>query len=243
MKNKILAIIPARKNSKRIKNKNLKKLNGKPLIFYTIKHALESKIINRIIVSTDSLSIKKYSNKFGNIAPFIRPKNLAGDKVSDEPVIKHACDWVEKNENYFPNIVIILRPTAPLRNKYLISNCVKKLIKNTATSVRSARDIGHAHPYWMYKIKKDGSIKEFIKGKNFFKYYQSQKLPKLVKHDGYCDVLLRKNLINKKTSSKSLANLYGKKMFYEINDDKYFINIDEPEDFNLASLIIKSKND
>ena len=94
MKKNILAIIPARKNSKRIKNKNLKKLYRFPLIYYSIKYALKSRIINKVIVSTDSKKIKNYANKFGKLAPFLRPKNISGDKVSDTPVIEHACDWL-----------------------------------------------------------------------------------------------------------------------------------------------------
>ena len=241
MKEKILAIIPARKNSKRIKNKNLKKLGKYPLIYYSIKYALSSKLINKTIVSTDSNKIKNYANKFGNLAPFIRPKKLSGDKVSDTPVIKHACEWIEKNYNFFPTIVVILRPTTPFRKKSLLVKCIKKLKKFSSSSVRSARYVGHSHPFWMYKISKNGKVSEFIKGKNFFKYYQSQKLPKLVKHDGYCDVILRKNLSLKSKLKNSLFKLYGRKMYYIINNDKYFINIDETEDLKLANKIIKNK--
>ena len=93
----------------------------------------------------------------------------------------------------------------------------------------------------MYKILKNGKVDEFIKGKNFYKYFQSQRLPKLVKHDGYCDVILRKNLNLKMKQKDSLLKIYGKKMFYEINNDKYLINIDEPEDFVLAKYIIEKK--
>ena len=78
----------------------------------------------------------------------------------------------------------------------------------------------------------------FFFSKNFFKYYQSQKLPNLVKHDGYCDVILRKNFnLNKRRDS--LHELYGSKMNYIINDDKYFVNIDEIEDFEIAKKLLK----
>lgn len=239
MKKNILAIIPARKNSKRIKNKNLKKLYRFPLIYYSIKYALKSRIINKVIVSTDSKKIKNYANKFGKLAPFLRPKNISGDKVSDTPVIEHACDWLKKNNNYEPEIIVILRPTTPLRNKSLIIKCIKKLMKYSCSSVRTARYVGHFHPYWMYSMQKNGKVNEFLKGKNFYKYYQSQKLPKLVKHDGYCDVFLRKNLKLNVKQKDSLLKIYGKKMFYVINNDKFLINIDEPEDFKLAKKLIK----
>ncbi len=238
MKDRILAIIPARKNSKRIKNKNLKKLGNYPLIYYSIKYALKSNLIDRVIVSTDSNKIRNYSNKFGNLSPFLRPKKLSGDKVSDTPVIKHACQWLEMNEKFNPSIVVILRPTTPFRKKSLLEKCIKKLKNNSYSSIRSARYVGHNHPFWMYKMSKNGGIKEFIKGKNFFKYYQSQKLPNLVKHDGYCDVILRKNFnLNKRRDS--LHELYGSKMNYIINDDKYFVNIDEIEDFEIAKKLLK----
>ena len=79
----------------------------------------------------------------------------------------------------------------------------------------------------------------FLKVKIFINITNLKKLPKLVKHDGYCDVFLRKNLKLNVKQKDSLLKIYGKKMFYVINNDKFQINIDEPEDFKLAEKLIK----
>ena len=91
-----IAIIPARKGSKRIKNKNIKLFFGKPIIYWSIKAAKDSKLFDKIIVSTDCKIIANIANKFGAETPFVRPKNLSGDVVNVDKVIKHALLWYKK---------------------------------------------------------------------------------------------------------------------------------------------------
>ena len=92
---KIIAIICARKNSKGLRHKNLKKLNGKPLIFHTIKAAKNTKKIKDIYVSTDSIEIAKIAKRFGAKVPFLRPKKLATDNIKTDQVLKHALLKIE----------------------------------------------------------------------------------------------------------------------------------------------------
>lgn len=106
----VLAIIPARENSKRVKNKNISIVNGKPLIYWTYKEAKKSKYLDEIILTTDSLNIKKIAENFGLNAPFLRPKNIALDKSSSIDVIQHAVLRLK-----FTGIVVLLQPTSPLR--------------------------------------------------------------------------------------------------------------------------------
>ena len=115
MKNKILAIIPCRSGSKGVKNKNIRKIFGKPLIYYSIFFALQCKFIDRVIVSTDSKKYKKISENFGAEVPFLRPKNISKDDSLDIDLFKHTINWLKKNENYEPNLIVHLRPTSPLR--------------------------------------------------------------------------------------------------------------------------------
>jgi len=126
---KILAIIPARSGSKRIKNKNIKTFKGKPLLAHSIIHAKQSKLINRIIVSTDSIKYLKISKKFGAEVPFLRPKNISKDISTDLQCFKHCLNFLRTKENYVPDIIVHLRPTYPIREKNLIDNCVKELLK------------------------------------------------------------------------------------------------------------------
>ena len=96
-KPRVLCIICARAGSKRLKNKNLKKLFGKPLIYHTIAQAKSSKIFNKIVFSTDSIKLRKIAVNYGAEAWFIRPKKLSNDKAAKMPVIRHATLEAEKN--------------------------------------------------------------------------------------------------------------------------------------------------
>ena len=98
-KKKVLAITLARGGSKEVKKKNIKNINGRPLIWYTIKEALKSKLINRYIVSTDSKETKKISLRFGADVPFLRPKKFATDKASSVEALQHAVKYLEQKEN------------------------------------------------------------------------------------------------------------------------------------------------
>ena len=95
-KSKIICVIPARKGSKGLKDKNIKKLNGIPLIAWSIKVAKRCKFIDEIIVSTDSLKIAEIAKKYGAKVPFLRPKKFATDKSSSFSVLKHAIDFYKK---------------------------------------------------------------------------------------------------------------------------------------------------
>ena len=95
----IICLIPARANSKRIKNKNIKIFHKKPIIAWPINAAIKSKIFDEIFVSTDSLKIKKISEKFGAKVPFLRPKKYANDYATDKDVIKHFLNFCKKKKN------------------------------------------------------------------------------------------------------------------------------------------------
>ena len=111
---KIVAIIPARKNSKEIKKKNLIKLNGFPLISYSIDYAKKSKLIDRIFVSTDGKKIASISKKFG-AEIIVRPKKLSNDIIMSDYAIVHAINYIHKVLKYNFDYVVFLQPTTPLR--------------------------------------------------------------------------------------------------------------------------------
>ena len=120
MNKNILAIIPARKGSKSIPNKNLKKLGGKPLIAYPIKLAKSIKIINKVVVSTDSEEIANVAKKYGAEVPFIRPAELAKDETPTLPVLQHCVKFLEENENYKADLILLFYPTCPFLKKETI---------------------------------------------------------------------------------------------------------------------------
>ena len=126
-----IAIIPARGGSKGLVKKNIKPLLGKPLIYYTIKAAKESDLVDRVLVSTDSEEIRDIAISLGAEAPFLRPNSLATDTSTSESVLNHAISWLEKNDNDKVNIVVYLQCTDIFRKRGMIDNLVSKLVNNS----------------------------------------------------------------------------------------------------------------
>lgn len=156
---RILCFIPARAGSKSIKNKNLIKINSKPLIYYTIKFA--KKIKNSFIfVSTDSRKILKYTNKLNLNNNYIRPKKLSGDSSPVIDALIDSLNWLKTNGKNF-DVVILLQPTNPVRNIFEINKAINLFRKKNLDSLVSVTRM-REHPYECIEIKKDQSFK-FLK--------------------------------------------------------------------------------
>ena len=124
----VLGVIPARAGSKGVPDKNIKKLNGKPLIYYSIKEALKSKFITDLVVSTDSKEIQNISLEYGAECPFLRPAELATDTALAVPTIQHSVRYMEEMKGLKYDYIIMLQPTSPLRRYNDIDNSMEKLI-------------------------------------------------------------------------------------------------------------------
>ena len=109
-----MAIIPARAGSKGLPNKNIRRINGHPIIAWSIRQALAVPSISNVLVSTDSLEIAAIAREYGAETPFIRPAELAQDDTPTEPVMTHAIDWYEAH-GITHDAIILLQPTSPLR--------------------------------------------------------------------------------------------------------------------------------
>jgi len=143
-----LAIIPARAGSKRLKNKNILPLQGKPLITYTIEAAISSGVFDNICVTTDSESIIQIAQSMGLNVPFKRPDILSGDNASSMDVILHAIEFYEKNMNMKYDAVCLLQPTSPLRSASDISNAFDFFVTKGANSVISVTPADHPKQYY-----------------------------------------------------------------------------------------------
>ena len=138
---KILAIIPARGGSKGVPLKNIRKLNGNPLIEYTIKSAKKSKYVNRIIVSTDDKKIAAIAKSSGAEIPFIRPKRLAVSSAKTIDVVKHTLSTLKKKFGYEPDVVTLLNQTVPFRNEDSIDESIQVMVKSKAYIVIHVKEI------------------------------------------------------------------------------------------------------
>ncbi|MDA3886292.1 MAG: pseudaminic acid cytidylyltransferase [Candidatus Delongbacteria bacterium] len=125
MKNNAIAIIPARRGSKRILRKNIKEFCGKPIIAYSIQVALESKLFDKIIVTTDDEKIANIAKKYGADVPFIRPKELSDDFTGTADVVKHALDWLRKDGEIYDYACTIYATAPLLKSQYLIEGFEK----------------------------------------------------------------------------------------------------------------------
>lgn len=149
---KILGIIPARGGSKGIPHKNIAPLAGKPLIYYTIREAKKSKLLDAFLVSTDDPKIAEVAGSFGADVPFLRPKKFARDNSPDIEFLKHAVEWVEKHRGWSPEIVVILQPTSPSRSAQDIDNVLRFMIKTGCDSVRTIVDPSPNNPFKMWTL-------------------------------------------------------------------------------------------
>ena len=186
----IVAIIPARGGSKSIPRKNIYPLLGKPLIYWTIKQAKESKLINRVVVSTDDEEIKKIALKYGAEVPFLRPKKIAGDKSTDLEVFKHALDYFHNKEKSFPFLLVHLRPTGPARLVSVIDKAISKMLKNIKFDSLRSVSLASQTPYKMWFIN-NNKMTSVIKMKNNIESHSvpRQQLPEVYWQNGYVDIV------------------------------------------------------
>ena len=129
-KKKIICIVTARKGSKGIKNKNISKINGKPLLFYPISNAIKSKHIDKVLLSTDSYSYSRIGKKYGALFNKLRPKKFSGHNSDSVSAVLYEIQYNFKLENIKYDYVVLLEPTSPLTSYKIIDKCIKKLINH-----------------------------------------------------------------------------------------------------------------
>ena len=135
-----LGIIPARGGSKGIPQKNIRVVNGKPLIQYTIEEAKNSKYLDRVIISTDDQDIEKVSVSVGGEVPFLRPKEFATDEAKTIDVLIHAVTELRK-QGFSYDYLVLLQPTQPLRKSWHIDNAIKKIVDNNEESLVDRKSV------------------------------------------------------------------------------------------------------
>ena len=220
---KIFSIILARKNSKGIKNKNLRIVNGKPLLYWSILNSINSKLIHKTFVSSDSKKIINYSKNIGADI-ILRPHKYAKDKTSSEESIMHAINYLENKNMYF-DIVIFIQPTSPIRGKNDFDKAIKKFNLKKLDSLFSA-NITNDTNFWEYKKNK------FIANYNFKKRKMRQDLNKKYLENGSFYIF------DKEKFKKEKCRLFGKIGIYLMNKLQSF-QIDDYDDIRLINSIFK----
>lgn len=233
----MIAIIPARSGSKRVKNKNLKLLEGHPLLAYTIKACLDSKLIEEVIVSTNCSEIARVARTYGAEVPFLRPEALSQDNSSDLGFLNH---FFEEDQFKHAEEVALMRPTSPMRDPSVIDKVIKKwntvnIRRKRPTGLRTVTFSNHS-PYKLYQMNKEGMCHGFFDNYKGIKNYTNlpgQIFPKTYVPNGYIDIV--------KKSTVMQGIVFGDRIIGV--ETPPITDIDTEEDFYLASLQVGSKLD
>jgi len=220
----ILSIIPARGGSKGIPKKNIAVVGGKPLIAWAIEASLKSRFITRTIVSSDDPEILSTSEKYG--AEIIkRPKTLASDKALSEPVVSHVIEYLKKKDKYVPDAVILLQPTAPLRDHKDIDAAISLFIKNPKTNaVISVCELERSY-LKSFMLSSQGYLKGIANNK--YPFMRRQDLPLCFKPNGAIYIVKTKDFMKNKRliTPSTLPHVMTKEKSMEIDTPQDLVNI------------------
>ena len=230
---KILAVIPARAGSKGIPRKNIVRVNGCPLIEYTISAATKVDGLNDVVVSTDDQEIAEISKELGAYVPFLRPAELASDMSQSAPVVVHALNTMEKIKDCHYDTVMMLQPTSPLRTSGHIEKALELFFSQECDSVVSVVSVGGSHPLRMIRLVGDELINYIDQG--FWNMHPRQLLPDAYIRNGSIYLIKRDVLVEQ-------GNLIGKKCLGFVMSEEESVNIDTPLDLKLAEILLQERD-
>jgi YrbI family 3-deoxy-D-manno-octulosonate 8-phosphate phosphatase len=223
----VLAIIPARGGSKGIPRKNIRNFAGYPLIAWSIAAGKQSKMVTRVLVSTDDEQIASVAREYGAEVPFLRPIELAQDNILDLPVFEHALKWLEEIEGYKPEIVVQLRPTSPIRPRDCVDNAISILMQHPRADCVRGVVLAGQNPHKMWRVSRpDGPMTPLLEVPGMDEPYNAprQILPPVYWQTGHIDAI-RVSTITRKRS------LTGNKIYPLIIDPRYTVDIDNLSDW------------
>jgi CMP-N,N'-diacetyllegionaminic acid synthase len=228
---RILAIIPARGGSKGVPGKNIKLLNGKPLLQYTAEIALQSKNLAAVILSSDDDQIISLAKKIGIPVPFVRPAELAQDNTPTIDVVLHALKWYEKQAVFF-DAVCLLQVTSPFRTLDFFDKAIEKFRKSGCDSLISVQKVPHEYnPHWTFEENEMGNLK-IATGEDQI-ISRRQELPEAYHRDGSIYITKTEVLLQQ-------HSLYGKSTSFIESQPEWHVNIDTLNDWDKAEQMIKN---
>ncbi len=225
----MLAIIPARAGSKGVVNKNKRLVGGQPLITYTIDAASKSKRITNILVSTDDIKIIEIASQAG-IHVIKRPPELAGDHSPIVDTIKHALIEWTSNGNLYPDAVVLLQPTSPLREPSDIDKAIDIYFSHDCVPVCSVVRCEDAHPARMYILDENGKLSSLMP---LLSDSRRQDLPGVFLRNGAIYVFGRVEIDSNKIITSSMVPY--------VMDQTRSINVDTEFDLDLIEYMISCK--
>ena len=225
---RLLALIPARSGSKRLPNKNTLNLAGKPLIAWSIEAGLQSKYVDRVVVSTDSNSIADISREYGADVPFMRPDELSTDYSKTIDVVLNTLDLLKRQKDCY-EYILLLQPTSPLRTAYFIDEAVELLKSNKANGVVGVTEVGHPVE-WSNTLPSNHSLRDFIPEK--YKGIRSQDFPKRYTINGAIYLNKTKNV------EEECTLLLNNGSYAYLMPQSVSLDIDSKFDFEMAEFLL-----
>ncbi|MFH1033295.1 MAG: acylneuraminate cytidylyltransferase family protein [Pseudomonadota bacterium] len=225
----VLALITARGGSKGLPRKNVLDLAGRPLIAWSIKAASEAASAPRIVVSTDDQEIARAARDWGAEVPFMRPAALAQDDSPHLEVILHAVAWLEQNQGYRPQWVLLLQPTSPLRLARDIDDALALARQKGGQSVVSVQE-APSHPFLLQTIDAGGRLREFMPTPPG--YLRRQDFPAIYALNGAIYLVSRQMLLAKQA-------LLDQETLALVMPPERSLDVDTPWDFHLARLVLE----
>lgn len=232
---KILGVIPARGGSKGVRDKNILSLFGKPLIGYTIEAALDSNVLDKVVVSTDSDKITAVVKRLYNIEIIKRPLEFATDESPIEEALLHVVKYLAKVRKYKADIVVWMQPNVPIRKNGIVDEVVGSLVNSNADSCVTCYEVDQI-PELMKIINKKGML---VPIHDDVSAIRRQEFPQRYLLDGSVVALRVKNLLNTRGIRK--AHIYLGKEVIPVVQKKmmYRVEIDVSEDVNLVRYYMK----
>ena len=227
----VIGLITARGGSNGIPRKNVVDLAGKPLIAWTITAALSANVLDRVIVSTDDDEIANISQNWGAEVPFVRPSELSNDNSPHVDVLIHAINWLQENEDYLPEFLMLLQPTSPLRTSEDIDKSFELAIDRKADCVISVQET-LSHPYSVMQVTEDQRLSEFLMSSEDPESYQRrQARPKFYSLNGAIFIFKVDVLLTNK-------NTYPDLTFTYVMPKERSLDVDTSWDLHIANLVL-----
>jgi N-acylneuraminate cytidylyltransferase len=228
-----VAIIPARAGSKSIPRKNIRPLNGIPLLAYSIEAGLKARLVDRVVVSTDNEEVAQIARAWGADVPFLRPAAIAGDDTPDLPVFQHAIGWLETSADGPPEIVVQLRPTSPLRPPDCVDNAIELLHRDQSLDSVRGVVLAAQNPYKMWRLRADRTMTPLLDaGAPEFYNQPRQELPQTFWQSGHVDAI-RTRVI------RDRASMSGDRIGALILDAAYTSDIDTETDWRRTEWLLE----
>lgn len=229
---KVLAVVPARGGSKGVPRKNIREVAGRPLIAWTLAAALEAKMMDRVIVSTDDEEVAAVARAWGAEVPFRRPSELATDQAPTLAVLQHAVAWLAQHEGYRPDAVLTLQPTSPLRRAAHCDEAIAVFSKDpNADSLVSCIAVPHIlHPRSVMRMTDEGYLEPFVDA------------PLVLRRQDKGPVFARNGAAIYITRTERLSEyVFGGRLLPFVMDENSSLDVDTEDDLKAADAALRQR--